>query len=139
MAPRLLTACYFDIDGVRYPAQVTEAKYNPAAPVIARDIDGTTVASEVPIEGSTLTMKGLQDFETAGSLALLLEENQGEQATIIYSPRELGDFYRSIEVILPAPQMGGPRNMFGPLDLTFQCLTKPTTVAKPEGAADPPA
>lgn len=133
-APRLIKNLFMSVDGDNHAAVVTDV--HATSPAAVEIIGGTdeAVYADVPSGGRRLVVAGIQDWETADSLCNYLLANEGEEATVIFSPRQAGGAFFQVDVVLSAPPIGGQRNTHGTFNLTWIILGSITKVADPNAS-----
>ena len=130
-APRLIKNLYLNVDGDNYAAAVTDVQAtSPAAIEIVGGTD-EAVYADTPSGGRRLVVAGIQDWETPESLCNYLLDHEGEEATVIFSPRRAGGAFFQCDVVLSAPPIGGQRNNYGTFSLTFIIVSPITRVTDP--------
>jgi hypothetical protein len=131
MTARLLKSVFFSIDDNEFQDQVDDVNCVPGKPVTWRGLDPAAIAADTPVGETKFNIKGIQDYETVGSLSVYLQTHAGEIKTVIYSPRAAGTAYYTVDVVIAAPQIGGALNLFGKVDLQLECATEPATTEAP--------
>lgn len=132
MPPRLVKSIYFTVDDDTYANVVNDASIEPPAPVVEYGLAPGAVYAEIPDGETKLNIAGIQDWEDTLGLCRYLLAHQGEEATIVFSPRSAGTAYFTVDAILQAPPIGGPRNQYGKFQLSLVCTSDATPTTPPE-------
>lgn len=111
---------------------LTTIRQNAPAPVTLPGINRDFIAN--PSRGYTITLTGVQENLTAGTLWRYLWDHFGdENIPVLWSPLGEGDVYFSGTIrTIPDPSVGGQANQHGTFDITLPLTARPTIVANPD-------